>query len=284
MPRIVPSQVIDFIDRTFPLISRDNQDASQNLALSPEVRGALLGLVDLVIRIPEHLIVDNAALGDIVLSVETIRSSVREAEAISLAEKQLHGWTVLKPAAHPGRGIPTGGWNPAIIIRRALARCHDDAPSVSSDELAFVRDSELRDLVERDVSAVRSALANGEWKAATVLGGSVVEALLLSFVLHIEPREVSDALARAVANGWLKQKPKGDPREWHIADYIEVAFELKALSETTAHQARLLRGFRNLIHPGLEMRKTQSCSAGTAHAARAAIEMVTEDLRRSWRD
>jgi hypothetical protein len=66
------------------------------------------------------------------------------------------------------------------LIRRALAACPDESPAPETRELAFIEDTELRDGLRLDISAINRALSNSEWKAATVLAGSVVEALLLS--------------------------------------------------------------------------------------------------------
>ena len=131
----------------------------------------------------------------------------------------------------------------------------------------------------RDLAAVASALLNSEWKATTVLGGSIVEALLLWAIQQRATQEISSAASQAVQKQILKSTPHQDPERWHISEFIAVAKELNLIKPHTETQARLLQDFRNLIHPGKVVRTGQKCNAGTAHGAVAAVEFVIEDIR-----
>src|SRR5262249_46333933 len=68
--------------------------------------------------------------------------------------------------------------NPIKLIYDALAKCPDEFPAMTTAGLAFINDADIRSALRLDLSAVNVSLANGEWKAATVLGGSLCEALL----------------------------------------------------------------------------------------------------------
>jgi len=65
---------------------------------------------------------------------------------------------------------------------------------------------------------------------------------------------------------------------WDLIHYIEVARELGEISERTATEARLAKDFRNLIHPGREMRQGMQCDRGTAFTVVAAIDHVVRHL------
>jgi hypothetical protein len=123
-----------------------------------------------------------------------------------------------------------------------------------------------------DIGSVESAFSNGEWKAATVLAGSVVEALLLWALLEQNPANVSAAAAK------LKLKVPSNPEEWVLYQFIEIAGELKLIGTETAMQCRLAKDYRNLIHPGRAQRLGQACNRGTALSAVAAVEHVVNDL------
>ena len=250
---------------------------SQILPLTPEIRGGLLGLVELVRLIPDHLIVDTDALTQITLSIEHIRTTVRESEQRQLRDSALAGETRLRPFVYPGGDSPTGGVNPVIAIRRALERCPDEAPAAGPGALSFIQDTELCQMLDTDIQSVRTALKNAEWKAATVLSGSVVEALLL-WAIRLASVGPFPAASNAVASGRLARKPHSDVNKWHVLDYVEVAFELQIVTEQTAKQARLLSSFRNLIHPGRAARTGEKCTEGTAHGAVAAVNLVRDDL------
>ena len=121
------------------------------------------------------------------------------------------------------------------------------------------------------------ALQNGEWKAATVLAGSVVEALLLRALQQHPPEDVTTAVGTLVGNGTLRN-PGSQLETWTLASYIEVALELRIIDPDTATQARLAKDFRNLIHPGRAQRLGQICDRATALSAVAAGEHVVRCL------
>jgi hypothetical protein len=169
-------------------------------------------------------------------------------------------------------------YTPVTLIRRALAACPDQFPSKDTNELAFVPDNTLREGLRLDISSANQALSNGNWKAATVLAGSVVEALLLWALQERGPAEVKKAIDALLKKEIFSRAPQADLATWHLHEYIEVAAELGVVKAQTANQARLAKDFRNLIHPGLEARRGQMCDRGTALSAVAAVEHVARDL------
>lgn len=159
-----------------------------------------------------------------------------------------------------------GGKNVLRLIREALAKCSDQAPSSTTTELAFITDGGLRDSIRLDLSTATSALHNGEWKTATVLAGSAAEALLLW------------AISSAPNLPNLVNKPKGLPESWGLGDYVTVATSLGLIKSATSQQTILAQNFRNLIHPGRARRLGEICDRGTAFTALAAVELIVRDL------
>jgi hypothetical protein len=229
-------------------------------------------LVEITDRVPEHLIIDSAALTDIICGVQAIRTVVREAETQDF-RSQLSGLAATLEPTAPNQ------WNPVILIRRAFARCPDDAPAPHVERLPFISDDLLRRSLETDLDAIDRAHAGREWKAATVLGGSVVEAMLLWRIEQQQGAAVQGTVDALLRSKTLTKNPGRDPEKWHLPDYIAVAKELNMIRPETANQCWLLKDFRNLIHPGRVLRTGQSCNKGTAHAAQAAIAFVIKDLR-----
>ena len=171
----VPSQVVAFIKLSFPQMHPDTPNDSHNLTANQCNVGLLSALMALVDRVPDRLIArlspDDFTL--FTIGTETIRTVVRRLEATDIRTE--HG-----AGGVPLRGSNSiGGWNPVMLVRKALASCPDEAPATSETRLGFVQDQTLRDELESDLSAVETAIANHEWKAATVLGGALIEALLL---------------------------------------------------------------------------------------------------------
>jgi len=169
-----------------------------------------------------------------------------------------------------------GGYrmNPVQLLCETLQRCPDAAPTPATVELVFIPDPAFREELRIDISTAYQALANGEWKPATVLAGSVVEALLLWALQQENATDLQQAITTAVSKGTLAQQPPGPLERWDLQHYIAVAEQLQLINADTATQARLAKDFRNLIHPGRAQRLARACTRGTALGALAAVEMV----------
>jgi hypothetical protein len=124
------------------------------------------------------------------------------------------------------------------------------------------------------ISAAHRALAKGEWKAATVLAGSIVEALLLWAVQQHVEGEYRRALDTGITKALCGRPYKWSPEYWSLEHYIAVTEELQWIDADTATLARLVKTFRNFIHPGKAQRHSQTCDRGTAFTTLGAVEKV----------
>ena len=264
MPRVVPSEVVDLIDKLFP--AARNQVEGMKFTLTAGNMNQLSAILEMVHQIPsEFLTLKGDQYAELVTSTAAIRTQIQKWQSV-------HGDETFRYV--PGlRKL-----SPVTMIRQALAACEDEFPAAGTTELNFIPDKDLRESLRRDISAVNSALTNGEWKAATVLAGSVVEALLLWSLEQHSRNEIDSAVSSLVDSKSLQRRPSGNLEDWRLPELIEVARELKAVKEDTAIQARLAKDYRNLIHPGRAQRLGQVCDRGTALAAVAALERVIGDL------
>lgn len=171
--------------------------------------------------------------------------------------------------------------NPVKLMYKALSTCHDRNPALATHELEFITPIDFRDDLRRDITEIDVSLANGEWKSATVLAGSTIEALLLWDLQNRRPEPVrKQASTDAIASGALNAPPKPNLEDWVLHQYIEVSAAIPTIEKETAIEARLAKDFRNLIHPGRAQRLAQKCDRGTAHASFAALDHVARDLSR----
>ena len=252
MPRVVPSEIVRVLDKHFSWAK--GTDAAPRLDANHIGRVmALLGLVD---RLPPHLLTLNEnEYTDYVAQVEALRS-----------RPQL--WLAQPEMSRSGEAVRD--------IRMFLAKCPDDWPPDSVHALSFITDADLRNDLRMDIDHAERALDGSEWKAATVLAGSVVEALLLWKLGSLPPADVS-GMTKTLG---LSVKP--DLRWWHLPDYIEVAAKLPVTTPSiradTAALLRLVKDFRNLIHPGRAERLAKQCDRSTALTALAGIVAVVNDL------
>ncbi len=263
MLRIVPSQARELIDQLFP------RAGTHHTFLVPFADTArLAAILSFVERIPDELLtITGQELSDF-------------AAALAMAHRIQQIWSVRgeNVTLEDIRGV-----SPIVILRRGLAKCSDEAPAAGTTELTFLGDSELRDSIRRDISAANRDFVSGEWKGATVLAGSAVEALLLWAIQQAEaekPGGITTTIASLRQAGTLTRDPHSNPEHWQLIELIEVSFSLKLMSPEAATQARLGKDFRNLIHPGRAARLGQTCDRATALSALAAVEHVVRDLSR----
>lgn len=261
MRRVVPSQVFRFIT-TIP-IQEANEVARMNLVGSP----ALSAVLDLTEQIPDELLTMN---DEIYASFIRAKAQIKDILAT---------WTSNRNAGQPLHTVNLHrSQNPLFQIRDALAKCPDESPAPSTSQLNFIIDADLRTNLRNDIGAVERALSNSEWKAATVLAGSAIEALLLWDLQARHVASLPAGVSALVANKTFDKQPSPDPEDWSLHHYLEVAAHLGIIKPDTATETRLAKKFRNLIHPGRAQRLGQTCDRGTALSSVAALDHIVRDL------
>lgn len=266
--RILPHDVVEAIDGALPWV----RDWENQLSLRGNFRfrapHILPGILRLIAQVPEELLV----LSPQQISQMILAQSALEAE---LGSAQGSGVSFDWPRM-------SNNVDCVAVIRDTLAACPDEAPSRSASELEFIPDEPTRRLLGIDLGSTERALHGGEWKAAMVLAGSVIEALLL-WAIQLRPStERQAAMDRAVARGTLTRTLQVEDliaKGWDLHSYIEVAFELEEIKERTANVCRDARYYRNLIHPAVVERDREKCSRGRAHSSLGALYSTIEDLK-----
>lgn len=264
MPHVVPSDVVTAIDRMFGgWVQRQNTFPNVGRPDLPR----LAALVQLVESIPQKLLVlEPRRYAELIASVSCLRAMADVFQA-----------------GQPAVSLLLAGFdqNPIALIRAALEVCPDEAPAPETAALAFIADEGLRESIRLDISAANRNLEQGEWKGATVLAGSAIEALLLWRLLEHEKQSTgarAAAISALLGNKTLTRQPDMDLERWDLHAYIEVAAHVSLIKPETATLIRLAKDFRNLIHPGRIARLGQRCDRPTALTALAAAEAVARDL------
>ena len=260
MPTVMPSRVVQTIDELFPHAKTGVGDGTLAASHSSQLRGIL----NLIKDVPSQLIdlLPPEHYSKLVLATSTI-------------EEHLATWTSRGTA---GGMAHVKGRDAVTVLRQVFALCPDEYPPPSTTELLFIKDDALRESMRRDVGAAHRALNNNEWKAATVLGGAAIEALLHWRLAQPQPTHAEVSAAISTLNVSKNFRPRPSQDDWGLYDFIVVTEELKLIKPDTAKAADLARNFRNLIHPGAAVRKQQLCDLATAHSAIAALEHVIRDL------
>jgi hypothetical protein len=117
-------------------------------------------------------------------------------------------------------------------------------------------------------SKPKRAFVSECWKSVIVLAGGMIEAILTDVLL------ANDALAKACA-----QAPKvNDITRWDLRDLIAVAVDTKLVSAGVERLSDPIREYRNLVHPGNEVRNKLVFDAEKARIALEVLNIVHRDL------
>jgi hypothetical protein len=169
--------------------------------------------------------------------------------------------------------------NPVVVVRRVLEKCPNELPAIGPHGLDFIADDEFRGILLRDLGSTEEALANNEYKAATVLAASVIEALLLwalSQPSRKTPVDASKAGSKLLGNasrwGCAASVPSDAPEYGDLGSYLDIVQEIGGvIPKDTFALANTARNFRNLIHPGRAQRTAAQCDRATALATIGAL-------------
>jgi hypothetical protein len=251
--------VCDLIERFYP---NDHAQPTQRGATALFDAGQIRAILDLYARVPEELItLDASDVATLWANVSALRSAYDDRGRTSY---QVRTAPVLDSNLHP-----------IGEIYRLLKRCPDAVPEPSTVGLEFVKDGQLRDTLRMDVSSATAALWNHEYKAATVLAGSVVEALLL-WALE---EKGGETVVRSLLITGLPREPMN---RWGLGSIVQAAQGCKLIDDDTRKQADLAQNYRNLIHPGRQARLQDKCDRGTAYGALSAVDRVAVDLAKAF--
>ncbi len=262
MKAILPSHVASLIEKMFPDASRQERNPqAPKFIVEPGAAPRIASIVEMTKAIPEHLIT---------LEPESYLYFVTSLNV-------LESWA------------SNGGWgqnlvriqgltddNPLTTLLKALRNCPDEYPSPKTSTLAFIDDDEFRTSLRLDLETTEQAINNSEWKAATVLAGSIVEALLLWKLRKEAPSKIETMLS-TMKDSSQRLKPFTQLESWDLWQYITVASSLGLISDQGKAQANLTKDFRNFIHPGKSIRTREKCTRSTALIALAtAIRIIDE--------
>jgi len=107
-----------------------------------------------------------------------------------------------------------------------------------------------------------AALKVGSYKAVLVLAGSIIEALLVDYFLrNPDPNETDEQLLKA-----------------ELGPLIARAANAKILSDTTRDLSTVVKLYRNMIHPGREVRTKTAPTKEAAVVARNLLVMIAREL------
>lgn len=109
----------------------------------------------------------------------------------------------------------------------------------------------MRSILERRWKEAQTCLENGADLSATIMMGSLLEALLLARI-NVLPSVAPIFKLKSTPQD--KKSGKAKPlTEWTLKDFIEVAHEMKWIRDAAKKVGVVLRDYRNFVHPEREL-------------------------------
>jgi hypothetical protein len=139
----------------------------------------------------------------------------------------------------------------------------------------------LAEIASRRFGSAERSLNTGEWKACTVLSGSIIEALLLwALQTHSVP-DIASAMSNVDASKQIRRNAPPDKLTdgtWRFHDYIHVAAQLQEIQDPLYSRCFDAKDYRNLIHPAVAESRNAACDRGTSHITIGTVYSLIEKL------
>jgi hypothetical protein len=143
-----------------------------------------------------------------------------------------------------------------------------DTPVTEMLQFAFINDTNIRKIIERDYGEIQRAYISKCWKSVIILCGGAIEAILTDLLIY---HDTEAKQAKSTPN-------KPDISQWDLSELIKVAVELKLVTEGVEKLSHSIREYRNLVHPGNEIRKKLRFDAEEAKISVEVLKILHRDL------
>lgn len=130
------------------------------------------------------------------------------------------------------------------------------------EEFDFIRGEDFRTSLEGDYKELLGCLKVKAWKATHVLAGSIIETVLVDFL---------------IASNY-KHKTSIDPLKMDLGQAIAACKKEGILSEKTEQLASAIKSYRNLIHPGRKIRLGEEVDENSSKVAQALVDIVIKEV------
>ena len=126
------------------------------------------------------------------------------------------------------------------------------------DILKKSTNGDFKYMIERDLKENAIALCSKCYKTSLIMSGSIIEAFLFNKIHHLGLERYE------LENGKTKKI-----NQMSLNEFLYVAFKENIISTQLHHLAHGIRDFRNIVHPGLEIRKK-------------SLQVNSENARLAW--
>jgi hypothetical protein len=126
----------------------------------------------------------------------------------------------------------------------------------------FITDEDFKTSLEKDFKEMSLCIQTGAYKAAVVIAGSIIEAILIDYVIAENVLEREDAL------------------KLDFGRVLTLCKDKKIISEKTSDLSSVIKGYRNLIHPGRAVRLNENVDKDSAEVSKALVNIVLGEVEK----
>ncbi len=144
-------------------------------------------------------------------------------------------------------------------VQRAVAPSAPATAEARQADFAFLKNSALKLILERDYAELQRLDPETATKAVLVLSGSILEGLVLDAIVTSGKWDLEEATKRT------------------LDELINAAVTAKIFRHDRLSHA--VKRYRNLVHPGREIRENIQFSAADAVLAKAAVDISIREVR-----
>ncbi|MFA6171692.1 MAG: hypothetical protein WCW77_01150 [Patescibacteria group bacterium] len=151
----------------------------------------------------------------------------------------------------------------SIIIKKIISGeiVYNDS-SVMPDFSILISDKAMISIIQKRWAEIENCLKCEAPLASTVMMGGLIESVLIAKINKFDDKSVLFK-QKSTPKDYKTNRPK-QLGEWMLKDYIDVLSEIKVITKPSADFSRLIRDYRNYIHPEKELRMGESIVIGDA--------------------
>ena len=140
-------------------------------------------------------------------------------------------------------------------------------------KILMVQDEEIRDILARDLKECAIAVVAGQDKMATIMCGSIIEALLMQKIRerNIDKYDISQISKSKHATSY----PVID---MGLNELLYVADQEKILDKNSYHLGHYIRDYRNIVHPAKEKRMSEDINHENVLTMWTVLKRLLDEL------
>ena len=130
----------------------------------------------------------------------------------------------------------------------------------------FISDEKFRTILIRDFEELNKCLEAKASKSVLILSGSIIESILTDYFSNYLPEGINPKKVLSM----------------ELANLVDLAFDNKLISQSTKDLTSVIRNYRNLIHPGREIRKNEKFDYDSAIVAKSLLNIVLKEIKENY--